>query len=162
NLKDAIALAQDGDVIEIRGDGPFVTESLRISGKALTIRSGKGFTPVIQLSAAAISKGEVLLETDAPLTLEGLEFQRRGIDEASITGGGKLILSRKAPVHLGHCRFLVKGSHAYVVWASGTPRFDVRQCFFACSFDADSMVHSLYWGERPPGGRMTVENCLLA
>jgi hypothetical protein len=103
-----------------------------------------------------------MLETDSPLTLEGLEFQRIGIDKASVGAPRKLIHSRQAPLHLAHCRFLVKGCRAYIVWASGAPRFEVRHCFFAVDFAPETAVHSLHWSERPPRGRMTVENCLNA
>src|SRR5262245_19278333 len=67
-LAEAVQGASDGDTIEIRGNGPFVSQPINIARTALTIRAGQGFRPVIKL----------MLQTDAPLVLEGLELQARG------------------------------------------------------------------------------------
>src|SRR5207249_4025015 len=114
--------------------------------------------PVIQLSEAAIKAGGALLETNAPLTVEGLELQRVGTDQLPAEQSRKLLVSQRAPLHLAHCRFLLKGSGSVVVAAQGfgSPRFDVRSCFFA----GESLT-ALNW-VRPPEGRMMVENCVIA
>ena len=50
-LAEAVQGASDGDTIEIRGNGPFVSEPITISESALTIRAGEGFRPVIKLKS---------------------------------------------------------------------------------------------------------------
>ena len=49
-LAEAVQSASDGDTIEVRGNGPFVTEPIKIAARLLTIRAGEGFRPVIRLS----------------------------------------------------------------------------------------------------------------
>jgi hypothetical protein len=49
-LADAVRRAIDGDTIEIRGNGPFLSEPVNCARTALTIRAAAGFRPVIQLS----------------------------------------------------------------------------------------------------------------
>src|SRR4030095_16533154 len=49
-LAEAVLGTNDGDTIEIRGNGPFVSEPLRIGKQALAIRAGEGFRPVIKLA----------------------------------------------------------------------------------------------------------------
>ena len=71
-------LVRDGDTIEVRGNGPFVTEPIHIGDRALVIRAGTGFRPVIELSASGIQADEPLLDTRARLVLEGLELRRMG------------------------------------------------------------------------------------
>ena len=50
-LAEAVLGASDGDTIEIRGNGPFVSEPINLGNQALTIRAGEGFRPVIRLSS---------------------------------------------------------------------------------------------------------------
>jgi hypothetical protein len=155
-LAKASQVAQSGDVIEVRGDGPFVTEPIKIGSKALTLRAGQGFVPVIRLSEAAGKAGATLLETSGPLTVEGLEFHSVGTDVPPASRERILLVSRGAPLHLAHCRFLLKGRSLQAVEAAGTPRCEVRNCFFT-----GESARALNW-VRPPGGQLTVENCLIA
>src|SRR5262249_51332402 len=76
-LAEAVQGASAGDTIEVRGNGPFVTEPIKINS-ALTIRAGEGFRPRIQLSELAYQKGFHLLQTNAALVLEGLHLQSGG------------------------------------------------------------------------------------
>ena len=55
-LAEAVQGASDGDTIEIRGNGPFVSQPVNIQRTALTIRAGAGFRPVIKLSPEAIQQ----------------------------------------------------------------------------------------------------------
>jgi serine/threonine-protein kinase len=75
-LSSAVAFADNGDTIEVRGDGPFVVNPIRMGDRALTIRSARGVRPVIVLNPQLASKGwDFILQTSAPLVLEGLELQ---------------------------------------------------------------------------------------
>lgn len=158
NLREAIDFANSGDGIEIRGNGPFVTEPVKIVDKGLTFRSGRGFAPVIQLSAAGIKAGATLLETNASLTVEGLEFQRVGTDELPAQLSRMLLFCQRAPLHLANCRFLLKGSGPSIaVQGVESPRLVVRNCMVAGAPE----VSGFMW-VRPPRGQMTVENCVIA
>ena len=75
-LADAVTGAQSGDTIEIRGDGPFVTEPIKITRKALTIRAGDGYRPHLRLRPEGIDQH--MLSTDAALVLEGLTLEVTG------------------------------------------------------------------------------------
>jgi WD40 repeat protein len=58
-LAEAVQHAGDGDTIEIRGNGPFVSDGVTI-GQPLVIRAGEGYAPTITLSQAAASAGNRL------------------------------------------------------------------------------------------------------
>src|SRR5262249_26891649 len=73
-LVEAVRGASDGDTIEVRGNGPFVTEPILIN-HSLVIRAGPGFHPIIKLSATMEGKPD-LITISAPLVVEGLELQR--------------------------------------------------------------------------------------
>lgn len=77
-LADAVKAAMDKDIIEIRGNGPFLASNIIIKGKELTIRAGQGFEPVIRPHPEDVRAGrDYLFFTDSPihiynLTLDGL------------------------------------------------------------------------------------------
>src|SRR5205807_638831 len=73
-LAEAVAAAASGDTIEIRGNGPFVVRPIDLGTKALTLRGGTRFSPVLKLAAEAVQADLPLLTTRAALVLEGLEF----------------------------------------------------------------------------------------
>ena len=75
-LADAVMNSSSGDVIEIRGDGPFITDPIEIRGYPLTIRAAQGFQPVIRLSEAGASTNKPMLYSDSALVVEGIEFHR--------------------------------------------------------------------------------------
>src|SRR5262249_22236447 len=68
-LAEAVKKAASGDTIEIRGNGPFVTDPLDLGTTALTIRAGSGHVPVIKASLAAMKSDAPLLNTRASLTV---------------------------------------------------------------------------------------------
>src|SRR6185503_18730486 len=70
-LADAVRGAGDGDTIEIRGNGPFVTPPI-YTARALTIRAAKGFRPTVQLDPKMSSP--LLSSENTTLILEGIEF----------------------------------------------------------------------------------------
>src|SRR5581483_3617340 len=102
--KDAVEKAHSGDTIEIRSDGPFLTEAVNLGTKALAIRAGERFVPVLLL------KPEItvpMIRTAAPLTIEGIEFQRQAPDEKG--GPYHAISAFGSSVRLAHCRISAKG-----------------------------------------------------
>ena len=52
-LAEAVLRAGDGDTIEIRGNGPFVTDPIT-TNHALTIRAGEGYRPVLRQSEETV------------------------------------------------------------------------------------------------------------
>ncbi len=97
-LSDAVAAARPHDVIEVRFSGERLTESFRVGGKPLTIRSAPGFRPIL----LATNNAQPLITADAPLALEGLTLWRRG----RIANFALLISTENAPLHLLNCRIL--------------------------------------------------------
>ena len=64
-LAAAVAAAGDGDTITIHGDGPFATEPVAVSGKALALRAAPGSRPALQF-AGPPSPWQALLSSDRP------------------------------------------------------------------------------------------------
>jgi hypothetical protein len=143
-LAEAVQRSSDGDTIEVRGNGPFVSEPIQIA-RPLTIRASEGFRPVIKLSHEAAQRKLPLLNTNAALVLEGLELQRAP-PEVPRSGGKEVVQVHQAPLRAAHCRF--RGA----IWANLSP-----VCVFChCEFLADGIVAMRY----RPGARVIFENCL--
>ncbi|HEY7310532.1 MAG TPA: serine/threonine-protein kinase [Gemmataceae bacterium] len=154
-LAAAAAAARSGDTIEVRGDGPYACEPITLAGKALTIRAGKGCQPVVQPKDGKLA--DPMLETDAPLVLEGLTLQcweprqaKEGHPERN-----SLLLLWKAPLHAAHCRFRAKTS-CVAVWASESPVCDLRHC----EIGGPELHAGVDW-MTPSKGRLLLENCIL-
>ena len=79
-LAEAVLAASDGDTIEIRGNGPFVTEPITLRN-ALTMRAGEGFQPTLQLDPR---RAGPLLTTEGSLVLEGIEFLHQPGNDAPV------------------------------------------------------------------------------
>src|SRR5205807_74380 len=95
-LERAIEVAGDHDVIEIDTDGPFVTRPLRIVGKSLTIRAAAQRRPVIKLHADGVKARKPLIQTSAPLVLEGLELWRED-DRGFVDGATQYVIHADGP-----------------------------------------------------------------
>src|SRR5262249_27011505 len=122
----AVQGASDGHTIEIRGNGPFATEPLKIS-RAINVRAGAGYRPVIELSANH-SAAQALLQADAPLVLEGLEFrplEDRKPDD--LPWRHVLIVSKVLRVL--NCRFVTRQAEVQIS-ANNAGVVEVRNCEF--------------------------------
>jgi len=159
-LAAAVAHANDGDTIEIRGNGPFVTNPVRIATAALTIRAGAGFRPVIRLSDEGAQTYEPLLETSQRLVVEGLEFQRLG--QKAWDGGGiaPLILGSRADrLYLLNCRFRWDTKNYHISVASGPGVSVIRNCEV---LDPSDSAYAVGVMTLPNEGLRTVlENCVV-
>jgi serine/threonine-protein kinase len=122
-LAAALAAAADGDTVTLHGDGPFVTEPVAVTGKALTLRAAPGSHPVLTF-AAPPTAWQALLTSDRPLALEGVEL-RRGPGG----GPGHLLYVTGASLRLTGCRVTAEGHSAPVV-ARGGGRVEIRDCQF--------------------------------
>jgi formylglycine-generating enzyme required for sulfatase activity/tRNA A-37 threonylcarbamoyl transferase component Bud32 len=125
-LADAVAAAQSGDTIEINRDGPPITKPIKITGKALTIRAAAGAAPTLLLKREAVKDPAVNIETDSPLTLEGLAFHAIG---PSSPERQSLLRSKEAPLRVAGCKFTseLPGAMQFLR-AHGSQRCEVRNC----------------------------------
>jgi WD40 repeat protein len=151
-FEEAVAAADHGDTIEIRGDGPFETDGVEVDGRALVIRAAPGCQPVLSLSAKGRSEDRPIVLGDAALVLEGLTFQRIG----SSPNAGTLVSTGGSPLRVANCRFVVRGTNTVALWAARSPTMDVRNCQFVGSRDG------VIFGQPPEEGTFSVDNCLLA
>ena len=155
-LADALRNVRAGNTIEIRGNGPFVTQPTFV-WRALTIRAGKGFRPVIRFTGDVKVIGSdgrevalTCLHATAPLVLEGLEFQR--IAEKQSDSGFEVMINSWKSTHVANCRFLAKNKNMCLFAAAG----EVRNCAFIC-LDGNSVTTNSYHG-----GRLLIDNCYHA
>src|SRR5262249_15385483 len=107
-LAEAVAHANRGDTIEIRGNGPFLIDRMEL--KNLTIRAGPGYAPVLKPSLA-LAKTDVssLLEIKGPVTLEGLELHHEGPPgkPGSDSTSHDILGSESGPLYLANCKLVV-------------------------------------------------------
>jgi serine/threonine protein kinase len=153
SLPDAVAAAKSGYTIEIRGDGPFVTDPFRIpSGKPLLIRAGTGFHPVLSVNPTKADTW--LIHTSSPLTLEGLEL-RRSPDCVSkwchlVEGPGSL--------RVLHCRLIVDGP-GNAVNATNCPEVEIQNSQLIANVQGAVNWHPPW--DSPFKGRLMLSNNLL-
>lgn len=155
SLEDAIRNARHHDTVEIRGDGPFWSNKITISQKALTIRAGTGFRPVLKLLPNVAATAEPLIKTDSPLALEGLELWRVSEKESGYFEERRLepwlIDTTRSPFYAAHCRFIIKPLRD-CVHAS-----DSLDCVFvSCIFNGR---HGVSWHPQDRA-RLVMQNCL--
>src|SRR5262249_25706739 len=146
-----------GGTIEVRSNGPFVCDPVVIRGRALTLRAGGGFRPVLRLSPEANKAAVPLLDTNAPLLLEGLELQRIGEVNWRGKPPPRTVSCRGAPLHVANCRFLMQTDGAGLA-AEECPVCEVRNCEF---LDPGRSLGQVI-GALPSGGRLSLENCVGA
>ena len=145
-LAEAVQGASDGDVIEIRGNGPFIEGTIAIT-QPLTIRAGDGFRPVLRLTQT--------LQTNASLVLEGLELQRWGKEAHDRGYEDSLVFGSPGPhtLYLGNCHFQTSDRDRPCVTCISSECI-IRNCKF---LSPDSF--GLFWSCR---SRLELDNCLLA
>jgi hypothetical protein len=146
-LAEAARVAHDGDTIEVRGNGPFVSQAIEIT-RPLTIRAGEGFRPVVKLTPEAPQRELLLLSTNASLVLEGLELHLAPSADPGTGNRKPVIQSKQGTLRAANCRFRAP------IWASQSPVCVFRNCEFLTEDGGVS-------GRPRPGARFTVENCLF-
>jgi hypothetical protein len=153
-LAEAVIAAHSGDTIEVRGDGPPITSPIVIAGKALTIRAAPGATPVLLLKPAAVQDAVPNVQTDSPLTLEGLSFKT--IDHSAEQGPYYYwtVVANQAPLRVTSCRFAIESARPYgVLAARGSARFEIRNCQTNVGADRAFVDWSC-----PSGGQFVMDN----
>jgi serine/threonine protein kinase len=153
-LSGAVAFASSGDTIEIRGEGPFAVNPIQIGDRALTIRSARGVRPVIILNPQLAPKDSgFMLQTSAPLVLEGLELQL-GRESRQNDGSGIIILNNSS-IRAANCRFLLQELHRLMLVAQNAPSVELCNCELLTVSEA-----GLVW-VLPLEGRFDLANCVL-
>jgi len=147
-LAEAVVRASDGDTIEIRGNGPFISQPINIGNQALTIRAGKGFRPALRLSLEGLTSEEALLWAHGPLVLEGLEFERTGQERLPGDDPRAVRIEYGVPVHIANCRFLMPDT-VHVISSGST---ELRNCEF---LGGHAVMYVL-----PTEGELIVDNCV--
>ena len=147
-LASAVSSAMSGDVIEVRGNGPYVSAPIFIRERALTIRVGEGFRPVIELSPD-VKDATPLIYSHAALVVEGLQFGRAPVVETDDEDRGyPVIRSFAAPLFVANCEF---SNRFLSILASRSPVCEIRNCMFVQSRAALSYTP-------PSGGRLRMQN----
>ncbi len=141
SLEKALTAARDGDVLTIRGPGPFSTAALHCEAKTLTVRAEKGTRPRL-LMRAADDPWQALFHTDRTLTLEGLEI--------SSSTPSTLIRCEGASLYLRDCRLTGPADGAAII-ARNPAELHLERC----RIDAGLMAVSLEVG-RDPSCRLRV------
>jgi WD40 repeat protein/serine/threonine protein kinase len=153
-LAEAVAATESGDTIEVRGDGPFISPPLFVRTR-LTIRAGTGFLPVIEPNRAQAHANIPLLDTSAPLVLEGLHLRGMGNRFSPGNALPMMVLAHGAPLRVTNCRF--DGCpNCVAVFADWSSLCELRNCAFVSTGKFARVDHRL-----PHGGRMTLENNVM-
>ena len=126
-LAAAVTSAKDGDTIEIRGNGPFISRPIAIGKRRLTIRAGEGFRPLLKFGVNSDANKGALVATSAALVLEGLEIHDGGLAEPA-PKYPSVVYSNLAPLHVANCRFVVRDQRA--IHHFDGPHCQVRNCEF--------------------------------
>jgi serine/threonine-protein kinase len=168
SLADAVELAHDGDTIEVHGKGSIPVAPVDIHNKALTIRAAPGSSPILIFSSDE-NTDTPMIQTNAPLTLEGLSFKREvrrnlsiivGPLEIQRQGGARLEQSNEivrvegAALGAANCRFEVDFGYR-CIRARDCPQLVVQNCHFL-----GHAIYAIDWAGSEKG-LAVVENCVL-
>ncbi len=152
SLAAAVEVASSGDTIEIRGNGPLVTDSIDLANKSLVIRAGAGFHPLLQASAGALAN-DWLLKTQSALTLEGLDIQqlhdtawREGMPSRDI------IVSEGGDLRAANCRFVGLNLNN-MIYAKHGGALKLQNCLFIGDIGVAATIY-------PTRGPVHFDNCI--
>ncbi len=151
-LAEAVAAAADGDTIEIRGNGPFVTRPVWIES-ALRIRAAPGRHPIFQLSPRGYNP---LLKAQKGLVLEGLEFQTESNEPDRKGARWDLVQVAGDFLSVANCRFLRRCDlQGQCIWTNGVGDCSIRNSQFVTGgYSGDIMYQCV------PQGQLRLENCV--
>jgi len=167
-LAQAVLAVQSGDMIEVRGNGPFAVDPLVIKAPVV-IRAGAGFHPVLEASEgfraaveSAGGKAEVaLLRAEAPLVLEGLEIRCQVHERKE--GAFVFVLMSHKNLNVANCRFVSQQTDVHIS-PRGWDWADVRNCEFLNPEyyrSTTGFMHFHYAFGSTFGKSLSVDNCLL-
>jgi hypothetical protein len=156
-LAEAVRGATAGDTIEVRGNGPFVSDPITV-GQPLVIRAGAGYVPSIVLNEASAKRNFPLLNTSAPLVLEGLELRFVGGTPENVEGRWApmlLVANHRGSLSIANCRLIFKAEAPYVGYPFDAivTSLSVRNSVVTGNVDCTSWRYG-------SGGRCAIENCV--
>jgi serine/threonine protein kinase len=154
-LADALTAANEGDVIEVHGNGPFLTPPLTVTGKRITIRAAGGSHPIFLSDNFTGRATQNFLQTDADLRLEGLEI-RWAVPFVSGTSDAEMlarctIRSTYGRLILDHCRII--SPNACI--GAGSRDVILRGCHLV-----STNAVGVFWRSQS-GGKLDVEESIL-
>ncbi len=149
-LADAVLGSSAGDTIEIRDNGPFVMDAIKIT-HPLTIRAGIGHQPVLVQSGK--TKHHAFFAFDATLVLEGLELKR----PAECGVGSVLATTEHGPLALfiSNCRLVSNLDRGGLLIWHRALHTEIRNSVL---IGGDIAVD---WNCRS-GGSQVIENCVVS
>jgi len=159
-LAAAIADAEDGETIEVHGNGPFLTPPLAIEGKRLTIRPAADSQPVFLAESQGETLSKPFVQTDSDLRLEGLEVRWSmevplGRSEPDFLARC-IIAATRGKLRVAHCRVISVTSDRFNACVGGSCReLSLKDCHLLAKDDI-----GVFWGTEP-GARLNLEGCLL-
>lgn len=151
-LAEAVQGSSDGDTVEVRGNGPFLSDKVIIN-HALVIRAAAGFRPVIRLSPQGEEARANLITSRAPLVLEGLELWRVGGSKGPSNQPLIVDCTFGAPIHIASCRLVWNGSY-----------YCIKSHSALCQLvNCELLANGAVLNATPKNqGRLVLDNCLLA
>lgn len=153
-LMAAVAAAQNGDLIEIRGNDTYSCDKISLSPIRLRIRAGEGFRPRLAHGRPDKPADGYLLAGAGHLVLEGLDLELFTVPGTTASE----ILSQWGSLYVAHCRFVVHGPATAI--HSNVPNLVVRNSEFLITEDA---WHGIQWysSKNAPGSRVHVDGCIF-
>lgn len=111
-LEAACVAAKSGDVIELRYDGrkPQPERPLRIAGKQLTVRAGRGFRPLVSFAPADSLQSHMITIAGGSLTAVNLDVELRIPDTVMADRWTVFTLERAEKLLLENCVVTVLNS----------------------------------------------------
>ncbi len=156
-LAAAVAATQSGDTIEVRGNGPYVLDqAIKIESRALNLRAGAGYAPVLQHTLAEDDKAGLgaAIVTDGPLVLEGLSFR--------LTNNAKkkalmAVWSFNSNLRFANCQANGTGV-CFLLSSDRGGETDIRNC--RTHFN-NTTYHTIGWSIGPRSKQLAVDNCIF-
>ncbi len=153
-MEAALERATSGESIEIRSDDPIALGPVCLRAKALTIRAAAGSRPRLRAAFPGASAAKALVQTETPLTLEGLDIECR---PPAGRGGEPLpfLSARGAVVRIANCR-LIQCCKGPILQLEDVPRCVLRNSLLHCEQVAavDCLAHSR--------SEVRAENCVFS
>jgi hypothetical protein len=156
-LSAAATAAGDGDIIEIHGNGPFLSPPISIAGKRLTIRAAPSSHPVLLSETPTALAKQSLITSDDDLRLEGLQIQWAlepsvGISEADMLARSIIVCTHGRLV-MSHCRIVSERLNGCVAGTCQTMILHRSHLLMKNGM-------GVYWRVNP-AGRLDIDGCLL-
>jgi serine/threonine protein kinase len=138
----AVAELQEGDVLEVHGNGPFPVPSINLKDKGLTVRAAPGYRPRF-FPAKFLAAGAWISVQNGPLVLQGCDFHcppgRIALNDTGshcqidncrfyqvkFDDGGGLIIFAGKKLSVSDCLILIYGA-VHAIQASGYSELDLH------------------------------------